>query len=212
MVKVKVCGITREEDVKASVEAGADALGFVVGFEDSPRNLSLKRAIRLIRVTPVFVTRVLVTPYKGYHELKTACEALQPDAVQLYGCSDVSLAREACLGAKLIKPLDPSREKNVERSVEGYDAALLDRFDKDKLGGTGKEQDWGICKEVRRRLRNKPVILAGGLNQDNVIDAILTVRPYAVDVSSGVESKPGIKDRSKIAKFVAKAKEVDIIG
>jgi len=200
-LKVKICGITRKEDLLAAVEGGADAVGFVVGFEDSPRDLDLDAANKLIALVPPFVTPVLVTNEEfvrmHYEEVKR-----MKCIMQLYG-SDAIFAELKRSGFKLIKPFQQGRF-DVE-NWKSFDALLCDNL-KSGYGGTGEKADWLLCAKLRELVKPKPLILAGGLNPDNVVEAISRVRPYAVDVSSGVEASPGVKDRAKIRRFIMLAK------
>jgi phosphoribosylanthranilate isomerase len=210
-VRVKICGITRKEDLEAAASAGADAVGFVVGVASSPRNLSLAEAGKLIRQVPPFVKTVLVTVPASLEELVKTCEAVNADAVQIHGenLQDVGAIRDK-LSAKLliwaVKAGSPDAVGSAAESAKMFDAVILDSFVQGKHGGTGVVHDWNISRHVKRAVYPKPLILAGGLNPENVAEAVRTVAPYAVDVSSGVECQPGIKDYQKIVKFVKNAK------
>jgi phosphoribosylanthranilate isomerase len=211
-VRVKICGITRKEDLDAAAAAGADAVGFVVGVASSPRNLSLNEAEKLIRQVPPFVKSVLVTVPRSIDEFETY-EKLNPDAIQIHGenlhaAASVRLKIPNSLligavNANLANTLDV-----VSRASKLFDAVLLDSFAEGRYGGTGIVHDWELSKRVKQVIHPKPLILAGGLNPDNVAEAVRTVEPYAVDVSSGVERQPGIKDHKKIIEFIKNAKDV----
>jgi phosphoribosylanthranilate isomerase len=213
-VRVKICGITRKEDLDAAVAAGADAVGFVVGVVSSPRNLSLNEAEKLIRQVPPFVKSVLVTVPRSIDEFETY-EKLNPDAIQLHGenlhaASSVRLKIPnrlliGAVNANLANVLDV-----VSRASKLFDAVLLDSFADGKYGGTGIVHNWELSKRVKQVINPKPLILAGGLSPENVAEAVRTVEPYAVDVSSGVELQPGIKDHKKTIKFIKNAKDVRI--
>jgi phosphoribosylanthranilate isomerase len=209
MIRVKICGMTRKEDLDAAAAAGADAVGFVVGVASSPRNLSLTEAEKLIRQVPPFVTSVLVTAPNDLEELAVICDKLNPDAVQIHGdlISVVreQLPRKLLIGAVKANPQDAV--DNAAKAAEMFDAIILDSFAHGKHGGTGVIHDWGISRQVKHAVHPKPLILAGGLNPENVADAVRTVEPYAVDVSSGVEQQPGIKSHQKIVEFIKNAKE-----
>jgi len=215
-VRVKICGITRREDLSAAVDAGADAVGFVVGVPSSPRNLSSDKAGELIDHTPVFVDSVVVTVPGSLSQLERVYRELNPSALQIHGqnLSDVTL-RERLPGARLIRAVQAKSDDVIEAAVaasEAFDAVLLDSSASGKYGGTGKTHDWALSKCVNQAIAPKPLILAGGLRPENVRDAILAVRPYAVDVSSGVESHPGIKDPKRVSMFVRNAKEAETCG
>ena len=213
-IKVKICGITSNEDLVTAVEAGADAVGFVVNVPSSPRNLTLGEAERLMKNTPVFVKNVVVTVPKRLSELIEIYERLKPDILQVHGHNlSGSVIREKLANTRLIRAIQVKSNHAVGEAVKAantFDAILVDSFVADKFGGTGKVHDWELSKRVRQKVHPKPLILAGGLNPENVQDAVRVVKPYAVDVSSGVESQLGIKDSKKVFEFIKNAKEVEI--
>ena len=214
MVRVKICGITRKEDLDAAAAAGADAVGFVVDVASSPRNLSLNEAEKLIRQVPPFVKSVLVTVPKGINEFEKY-KKLNPDAIQIHGenlhaAASVRLKIPnitliGAVNANFADALDA-----VSKASKLFDAVLLDSFSEGRYGGTGIVHDWELSKRVKQAIHPKPLILAGGLTPENVAEAVRTVEPYAVDVSSGVERQPGIKDHEKIIEFIKNAKEVRV--
>lgn len=209
-VKVKICGITQKEDLEVAASAGADAVGFVVGVSSSQRNLSLKEAESLIRQVPPFVKSVLVTVPRSIDDFE-AYEKLNPDVIQIHGDNlhiteairlklpNTTLIRG--VNAQIAKDLDA-----VSKASELFDAVLLDSFVEGRYGGTGVVHDWELSKRVKQMVQPKPLILAGGLNPENVAEAVRTVEPYAVDVSSGVEQQPGVKSHKKIVEFIKNAK------
>ena len=205
---MKVCGLKREKDVLACVDAGADALGFIVGFPDSPRNISLGRATELARLVPPFVDRVLVTKASLVASTMGGVVGFRPGALQVYGDGvDLELVRRET-GAALIRPYAVGvRDADPAGQVEGYDALLTDTYVRGMDGGSGIKSDWSACRKIRHAIAPTPLVLSGGLSPENVVEAIRSVRPFAVDVSSGVESAPGKKDGSRVALFVSKAKE-----
>jgi len=214
-VRVKICGITREMDLAVSVASGADAVGFVVGVPSSPRNISMKKAEKLIRLVPVFVKSVLVRVPTSIDELLKTYEKLNPDSVQIHGekLPDASTLRDKLPNTLLIRAITANPINALEVASEASkssDAILVDSSARGKHGGTGIIHDWNLSKRVKQVIHPKPLILAGGLNPENVKDAILRVQPYAVDVSTGVESRPGIKDPEKVSAFIENAKEVTI--
>lgn len=215
MVRVKICGITRKEDLDDAAAAGADAVGFVVDVASSPRNISLTEAEILIRQVPPFVKSVVVTVPTGLEELVETCEKLNPDAVQIHGGNllDVSAVREKLPNMLVIGAVKANPTNAIDSAAKAakmFDAVLLDSFVHGKHGGAGVVHDWELSKCVKQVIHPKPLILAGGLNPENVAEAVRIVEPYAVDVSSGVERQPGIKDYKKIIKFIKNAKDVRI--
>jgi phosphoribosylanthranilate isomerase len=212
-VKVKICGITCKEDLQMACSLGADAVGFVVGAPYSPRNLTLERAERLIRMVPSHVKSVLVTVPKSLEEMVQLYNRLKPDAIQIHGNGvqqfpalrnlfpNVCLIRAAAIECPVML------DKVVDES-KFFNALLVDTYVPGKHGGTGVAHDWNLSRHVREAVYPKPLILAGGLNPENVGRAIYTVRPYAVDVSTGVESRPGVKDPKKVEAFIREAKSV----
>lgn len=212
-VRVKICGITRKEDLDAAAAAGADAVGFVVGATASPRNLSLETAEKLFRQVPPFVESVLVTVPTSINELAETCRKLNPDAVQIHGenLRSPAVIREGLPKTPLIKAVNaipPNVLEAASAASRIFDAVLLDSLTNGQYGGTGTVHDWELSKLVKRAIHPKPLILAGGLKPENVAEAVRVVQPYAVDVSSGVELQPGIKDSQKIMNFVKNAKGV----
>jgi phosphoribosylanthranilate isomerase len=210
--RVKICGITREEDLTVAVTAGADALGFIVGIPSSPRNLTLKKAENLMKHVPIFVDSVVVTPMNNALRIY---EILRPNAIQIPGQNlpDALIIREKIPDVRLIKTVYVKAIDSIEEAIEissSFDAVLLDSFTLEKHGGTGVVHDWELSRRIRQMVEPKPLILAGGLTPENVKDAIRVVQPYAVDVSSGVESRPGVKDSQKIFEFVKNVKEVSL--
>jgi phosphoribosylanthranilate isomerase len=214
-VKVKVCGLTREEDLGMAVAAGVDAVGFIVGIPSSPRNLTLQKAKNLVSQVPVFIDSVVVTTPKSIDWLEEVYDKLKPTAIQIHGKErlDISKIRERISNTKLIKTIYVTKEALNGNKIEElltFDAILLDSFSKGKYGGTGKVHDWTLSKKIKKLLTPIPVILAGGLKPENVKQAILSVEPYAVDVASGVESYPGIKNHRKVRVFVENAKQIKL--
>lgn len=213
-VRVKICGITSLEDLHVAIEAGADAAGFIVDVPRSPRNLPIRKVRELIRATPVFVEAVTVTAPKNLNHLQRICKALDPDVVQVHGSSLLhEEIRERLLDRRLIGAIQAESDLMIDRVLEvakALDAILMDSPIPGRHGGTGKTHDWELSRRVRDAIHPKPLILAGGLTTENVEEAIRKVKPYAVDVSSGVESRPGSKDGSKVFEFIKRAKEVEI--
>jgi phosphoribosylanthranilate isomerase len=207
---VKICGITREEDLEAALNAGADAVGFVVGVPASPRNISLEKAKSLFKLVPIFAKSVLVTVPTNIDALLKTCEKLKPNILQIHGenISDVSKLREKLPNMHLIEAVNSVQ--TALHASKSFDAVLFDSHVYGKYGGTGIVHDWRLSKRAKQVIHPKPLILAGGLNPENVKDAVSIVKPYAVDVSSGVEAQPGIKDHGKVIEFIENAKEAEI--
>jgi phosphoribosylanthranilate isomerase len=199
--RVKICGITNAEDAAVAVEAGADALGFVF-YEKSPRFVTREVARDIIAGIPPFVTTVGVFVNEAADVIKGLRDFVPLDRVQLHGDEDPEFSR--LLGPGVIKAL---RIKGAEDILvmKDYNAAtfLLDAFVDGIPGGTGAAFDWAIALEAKRYGR---IILSGGLTPENVAEAVKRAAPYAVDVSSGVESSPGVKDPDKIRRFIEEAK------
>lgn len=203
--RIKICGLTRPEDAAAAVEAGADACGFV--FAPSPRQLTVERAARLAALVPPPVARVGVFVDADRDEIAEAVRACGLTAVQLSG----SEPPEACedLGAAVIKVLKvgPDFEWSAAEPYLGrVSALLLDTYVAGKEGGTSRAFAW---RSVGHGPDGLEVFCAGGLDAENVGEAISVLRPFAVDVSSGVESAPGIKDHEKIVAFCAAVRRAD---
>lgn len=190
MTRVKICGLTRFEDAQCALEAGADALGFVLE-PTSPRCLPADSELlaRLGEFGP-YVTRVAVFG--------------PPRGVDLSGFDAVQSLGERVDGKRSVRVLRVAPGSPLEVDLGDCDAVLLDAFSPQQYGGTGERIDWGWAAEFVAA-SPKPVVLAGGLNPSNVADAIRTVRPYAVDVASGVEAAPGIKDHKLIRAFIREA-------
>jgi phosphoribosylanthranilate isomerase len=202
-VKVKICGLTRAEDVKAAVTAGADVIGFV--FTKSPRRISINTAIRLSGYVPNGVLRVGLFLDQDRSEIDRVLDSVPLDILQFHGreteqqCSVFNLP-----WLKAVAMDNAGSAKLAETEYPGALGLLLDSHTAGKRGGSGKVFDWSLSAPL-----SKPVWLAGGLNAENVGQAIRTVRPYAVDVSSGVESAPGIKDSTRISNFIKAVREVE---
>ncbi|HEX54752.1 MAG: N-(5'-phosphoribosyl)anthranilate isomerase [Candidatus Altiarchaeales archaeon] len=207
MTKVKICGITNREDASMAVKYGADALGFIA-IDESPRFLKISEIAKICQEIPVFVSRVLVLKSEDLNLVKYASR-IGIQYLQLYQDIEIEFLRrikeDTNLGIIKHIPVDENAIENARRYEEVADAILLDTKTPNSLGGTGKTHDWDISRDVVKNVE-KPVILAGGLNPENVREAIKKVKPYAVDVSSGVESKPGKKDKKKVEEFIRNAK------
>lgn len=203
---VKICGITRSEDAHAAARLGAHALGFIF-FEDSPRHVDAPRAATLVNALPPFVTAVGLFVNPSTREVQTVLRQVPLNLLQFHG--DEPPAFCAQFGLPYIKAVRVRAGLDLLQYARLYSAArglLLDAFVAGTHGGTGTAFDWSL---VPRDLP-LPVILSGGLNPGNVAAAIRRVAPWAVDVSSGVEAGPGIKDAGKMAKFMSEVRSADV--
>jgi phosphoribosylanthranilate isomerase len=190
---IKICGITRLEDAHAAVDAGARAVGFVF-WQESPRFIDPYRARRIASTLPAFVTPVGVFVNQPLEYVTGVAALVRLGAVQLHGDETVEYA--AAVQAPVIKALtvgDTTFDAWPDRVT-----LLLDAHDLARRGGTGVTIDWTAAGAVAAR---RPILLAGGLTPDNVGEAIERVRPFGVDVSSGVERSPGVKDHDRMKSF-----------
>ena len=198
MTKVKICGFTEPDNARDASIAGVDAVGLVF-YDKSPRNVDVQKAQEIIDALPPFVNRVglFVNANPSFVD-EILCE-VPLDTLQFHG--DESLLDCTQYQMPFIKSLRVRPDTNVVKVAEQFSSAsaiLLDSFNPSSFGGTGEAFDWSLaCVDI-----SLPIILAGGLNSDNVSSAIRQVRPYAVDASSGVESAPGVKDIDKIEAFI----------
>jgi phosphoribosylanthranilate isomerase len=203
MTRVKICGITSLEDALNAIEAGADALGFVF-YTESPRHIFPEQAARIISQLPPFVQVVGLFVNEEATTVNDVSDLCRLDLVQLHGDEPADYCRQIrrrvlkAFRVRSLTCLDPI----IEYPVSGY---LLDTFSPSFYGGTGLSFNWEIAAEAVKR--HQRIILAGGLTPDNVAEAIRQVRPWAVDVSSGVETAPGKKDADKVRRFIRNAKE-----
>lgn len=200
-LRIKICGITNADDALMAVDAGADALGFMF-YEPSPRHVSLAAAANIIRQLPPLVTKVGVFVNASEAFIRQAIAECGLDAVQLHGDESPEFCRK--FSRPVIKAF---RVQNADalNTLPRYDTAawLLDSYVPDKHGGTGAVFNWDLA--VAAKKSGRPIILAGGLIPENVTKAIRQVRPYGVDVSSGVEAAPGKKDSGKVKAFITAA-------
>lgn len=202
-VLIKICGLTRAEDVQAAIRAGADAVGFV--FTASPRRIPIDVAVRLVSYVPDGVLRVGLFLDQDRFEIEQVTSSVPLDLLQFHGNEteqECSVFRLPWLKAVAMENVDSI--KRAECDFPGAAGLLLDSHSKGKRGGSGELFDWSLLSPVA-----KPVWLAGGLNADNVGRAIRTLRPFAVDVSSGVEAEPGIKDATRLNAFVKAVREAE---
>ena len=207
-LRIKICGITREEDAWAAIEAGADALGFVF-VPGTPRFIEPGRAAAITRSLPPFVSRVgLFVNADPEHIRATVAEA-RLDTVQLHGDEPPEVGLSLLGPVRVIQAFrvqGPETLQQLPDFRKSADAWLLDAYVPGTAGGTGARFDWNLA--VQARELGHPLILAGGLKPENIAEAVRQVRPFAVDVSSGVESSPGQKDAEKIRELIRSARLV----
>lgn len=201
MVKVKICGITNEDDALQAVDAGADALGFVF-YDLSPRCISYEKAETIIRKLPPFVVPVGVFVNNPLRSINLAVERCGIQVVQLHGDETPNF----CSGIhhKVVKAFRVRDIRSLE-NIRSYPVSgfLLDAYVPGAYGGTGLTFNWETARVAKQY---GPIILAGGLNAGNARKAVETVEPYGIDVSSGVEAAPGRKDHAKVTEFIKQAK------
>ena len=197
MIRVKVCGITRREDAQLAADLGASAIGLVL-WPQSPRYVAPPAAREIVASLPPFVLAVGV--FVNQPEADSLAEEIGLDAVQLHG--DETPASYRAFKRRVIKmvPVNGPGTRAAVRNVPARASVLLDAHDPARRGGTGRTVDWSLAADIAAE---RPVILSGGLNAENVGDAIRAVRPFAIDVSSGVESAPGVKDPDRLRAFFA---------
>ncbi|MGF1678477.1 MAG: N-(5'-phosphoribosyl)anthranilate isomerase [Candidatus Methylacidiphilales bacterium] len=202
-MRVKFCGFTRREDLEVAVDLGVDAVGFIL-HPSSPRNLSIEKAIELAKDLPPYVTRVAVTVNALPDIMDRLTSSGAFDCFQLHGDEDGAYSSRLA-GNKLVKAVGiPSQLTIEEMASLPVSALLLDKAS-EKRGGTGETLDWNLAGKICETLRveyGKPVILSGGLKEQNVLEAIRSVHPYGIDVCSGIEKEPGIKDPEKMRRLI----------
>jgi phosphoribosylanthranilate isomerase len=205
--RIKICGITREQDIDSAVASGADALGFVF-YAPSPRYVTPERTAQLMQRVPAFVTKVGLFVNAPPEDVRTALRRAPIDLLQFHGDEDAAYCCQfdrPWIKAARVKPgYDLLEYASAFAGARGVSGLLLDA-DVEGYGGGGKTFDWSLIP----RSLPLPVILSGGLHPGNVTQAVRTVRPWAVDVSSGVEAARGIKDAQKITEFVAGVRDAD---
>jgi phosphoribosylanthranilate isomerase len=202
MVKVKICGITNAQDALHAVECGADALGFVF-YSRSPRCVDADQVRQIVSALPPFVSTVGLFVNEEPSRIQEIASICALDVVQLHG--DETPAICSCLPPlRVVKALRVRGEETlIDLPTWPVSAILLDAWVPGVYGGTGHRLDWQLAARAARQYR---IVLAGGLTPENVGEAVREVRPYAVDVSSGVEAVPGRKDPEKVAQFIRSAK------
>jgi len=208
--RIKICGITTVEDALMAVDAGADAIGLNF-FSDSPRCISIEDAAHI--AAAVSITTVGVFVNHSANEIAEIVERVGLDLVQLHGDEPFEMVKT--FNSKVIRALRCREDglnvvqsflSECEEQQAKPEAILLDAYDPSQFGGTGKKLDWKELGETRSTI-TMPIILAGGLQPNNVDSAIAQAMPDAIDTASGVESAPGVKDRQKVFNFVAIARK-----
>lgn len=203
--RVKICGITQLDDALHASISGADAIGLVFS-EKSPRNIDVSRAAQICRALPAFVTSVALFMNEDETQVRQILSEVPIDCLQFHGEEEAAYCRQ--FNRPYIKAIAMNGETELSQKISAYHdakAVLLDSHSPGQTGGTGETFDWN---EIPRDL-DKPIVLAGGLTVENVAEAIRIVRPYAVDVSSGVESDKGLKDAQKVTAFIDEVKHVE---
>ena len=200
-VKVKVCGMTSLKDALVAVEGGADAVGFIF-YKKSPRSVTMKTVREIVLELPPFVDTVGVFVDETAEQVNKIADYCNLDIIQLHGDESPTFCKK--IRRKVIKAFRIKDMQSVKKlssfQVSGF---LLDTFSENLHGGTGKVFDWNLALPAKKF---GPVIMAGGLTPNNVQQAVRQIRPYGVDVCSGVESEPGIKDHKKVRAFLNNAK------
>ena len=192
MIPTKICGITNLDDANVAVENGASAIGFIF-YEKSPRTISINNAKSISKHLPKTIARVGVFVNHEKDFINEAISEVPLDMIQLHGDETPDFCNQ--FDVPILKALRIKNEASLS-VMDQYDVAvfLLDTFSNDQYGGTGETFDWSV---LNRKFKT-PIILSGGLNSENILDAIDAVNPSAVDVNSGVESSPGKKDFNKL--------------
>ena len=200
-VKVKVCGMTSLKDALVAVEGGADAVGFIF-YKKSPRSVTMKTVREIVLELPPFVDTVGVFVDETAEQINKIADYCNLDIIQLHGDESPTFCKK--IRRKVIKAFRIKDMQSVKKlssfQVSGF---ILDTFSENLHGGTGKVFDWNLALPAKKF---GPVIMAGGLTPNNVQQAVRQIRPYGVDVCSGVESEPGIKDHKKVRAFLNNAK------
>lgn len=209
-LKVKICGNTNRKDALAAAKLGADFVGAIVEVPvDTPRKVTAQEAKEILADFSTPIGKVIVIVPRTIEEAAALYEEIRPDFVQLHGSEDVQFVRElrSLIPCNIIKTIHVRSEATINEAkrFSKYSDALLLDTPSEQLGGSGRTHDWVLSRKIVEAA-GIPVILAGGLTPENVAEAIRSVRPYAVDVSSGVEKKEGKKDYAKVKKFIKNAK------
>lgn len=203
--RVKICGFTRPEDAVTAAYLGVDAIGLVF-YPPSPRNVDIAQAVEIVKALPAFVSVVALFVDEKPTKIREVLDQVAIDCLQFHG--DESAADCRLYNKPYMKAVRMQDNTDLSAlAMQYYDAAglLLDAYHPDAKGGTGSQFDWGMIPQQR----DLPIILAGGLAPENASIAIQSIKPYALDVSSGVEVKKGVKDAEKMAAFIMQVNEGD---
>ncbi len=206
--RIKICGITRIDDALCAASAGADAIGLIF-YPPSPRVVTIEQAASISAVLPPFVSTVALFVNASVHEVEDVMRHLRPSILQFHGDEDAAFCTQ--FGVPFIKAMRVGERMRSHDLLEYADefkaarAVLLDTLAPGIYGGSGESFDWNLIPVGMRRR----VLLSGGLHPENVSGAIRLIRPWAVDVSSGVEASKGVKDHAKIHKFIEEVRNAD---
>jgi phosphoribosylanthranilate isomerase len=213
--RVKICGIRSEADLRIAVASGTDAVGFISGVTHRSEDaLTPEQAADLVAATPPYVSTVLVTHLERANEIVELAELVGADTIQVHGLVSHETLRDVFAQSRgrrrITRAVHVTGEESIGEALHAAQmchAVHLDSRTADRLGGTGQTHDWSISRTIVDALapRGVPVILSGGLRPDNVADAVVAVRPFAVDVNSGVENECGDKDATRSFHFVTRA-------
>jgi phosphoribosylanthranilate isomerase len=196
IVKVKICGVTNYEDAAAAIEMGADLIGFNF-YPSSPRYVTHEKAAEIIGKLPGFIDIAGVFVNASFEQIRDAMEMCQLNWIQFHGDESPKFCDDfLSLNVKTMKAIRVKGQQDIEKANDFFtDAILLDAFDPEKFGGTGLTFDWNIIGHIQKR-----IFLAGGINPDNAAAAV-ELGVYGIDICSGIEAKPGIKDHKKMKKL-----------
>lgn len=205
MIEIKICGITNEEDALFAAESGVDALGFIF-YRKSPRYIAPEQAKEIIAKIPQGIATVGVFVNESVEVVKEIIASCHLTLVQFHGDESRGYCRQFP-PASIIKAFSPRREDDLDR-INGYPAGavLVDTYEPGRYGGTGRTSNWTLAAAIATM---HPLILSGGLREDNICDAINAVSPRAVDINSGVEASPGKKDRRKVREIIKIVRGMD---
>lgn len=208
-LKVKICGNTNRKDALAAAKLGADFVGAIVEVPvDTPRKVTAQEAKEILADFSTPIGKVIVIMPRTIEEAAALYEEIRPDFVQLHGDESLQFVKElrSLIPCNIIKTIHVGKASiNEAKRFSKYSDALLLDTPSEQFGGSGRTHDWALSRKIVEAA-GIPVTLAGGLTPENVAEAIRSVRPYAVDVSSGVEKKEGKKDYAKVKKFIKNAK------
>jgi phosphoribosylanthranilate isomerase len=204
-VRVKICGITRPEDALLAASLGADALGLVF-YQGSKRAVSLQQALRIRQVLPAFVSLVGLFVNPDRKQVESVISQLYLDCLQFHGNEEAPFCQSFTV--PYIKAIRVQTGRDPMPEIQNS-AILLDAYDPEQAGGTGKQFDWSVARGCAEQ-SSLPIVLAGGIDAHNAAQAIREVKPWALDLSSGVESEPGLKDPERLKAFFDEVNRVRI--